>query len=219
MYASSDLCWVAAGGSYLLFSKLKCFWWHSQRCLPLPLASVLSPTLSPLQVVYSRVARICKNDVGGSQRVLEKHWTSFVKARLNCSVPGESFFYFDVLQSITDIIDINGVPSVVGVFTTQMNRLAREIWSQDEYFFRYPFLTDVISSQQYSRVSSVCLLYDGYRESIHGPVQRAEDPWLCVDSVSRWEAAKTSVRNLTQGNTPTLQHLILIGERNKQWKG
>lgn len=75
-----------------------------------------------LQAVFSRVARICKNDMGGSQRVLEKHWTSFVKARLNCSVPGESFFYFDVLQAITDIIDINGVPSVVGVFTTQLNR-------------------------------------------------------------------------------------------------
>ncbi|KAM6943037.1 semaphorin-6D isoform 4-T6 [Xenentodon cancila] len=75
------------------------------------------------KVVYSRVARICKNDIGGSQRVLEKHWTSFVKARLNCSVPGESFFYFDVLQSITDIISINGVPSVVGVFTTQMNSI------------------------------------------------------------------------------------------------
>ncbi|KAM6981020.1 semaphorin-6D isoform 2-T2 [Aplochiton taeniatus] len=75
------------------------------------------------KAVYSRVARICKNDVGGSQRVLEKHWTSFVKARLNCSVPGESFFYFDVLQSVTDIIDINGVPSVVGVFTTQMNSI------------------------------------------------------------------------------------------------
>uniref|UniRef100_A0A3P9JQL6 Sema domain, transmembrane domain (TM), and cytoplasmic domain, (semaphorin) 6D, like n=1 Tax=Oryzias latipes TaxID=8090 RepID=A0A3P9JQL6_ORYLA len=75
------------------------------------------------KVVYSRVARICKNDVGGSQRVLEKHWTSFVKARFNCSVPGESFFYFDVLQSITDIITINGVPSVVGVFTTQMNSI------------------------------------------------------------------------------------------------
>uniref|UniRef100_A0A8C7ZRM9 Semaphorin 6D n=1 Tax=Oryzias sinensis TaxID=183150 RepID=A0A8C7ZRM9_9TELE len=75
------------------------------------------------KVVYSRVARICKNDVGGSQRVLEKHWTSFVKARFNCSVPGESFFYFDVLQSITDIITINGVPSVVGVFTTQLNSI------------------------------------------------------------------------------------------------
>ncbi|XP_028812242.1 semaphorin-6D isoform X2 [Denticeps clupeoides] len=75
------------------------------------------------KAVYSRVARICKNDVGGSQRVLEKHWTSFVKARLNCSVPGESFFYFDVLQSITDIVDVNGVPSVVGVFTTQLNSI------------------------------------------------------------------------------------------------
>ncbi|XP_056135409.1 sema domain, transmembrane domain (TM), and cytoplasmic domain, (semaphorin) 6D, like isoform X3 [Lampris incognitus] len=75
------------------------------------------------KAVYSRVARICKNDVGGSQRVLEKHWTSFMKARLNCSVPGESFFYFDVLQSVTDIIDINGEPSVVGVFTTQMNSI------------------------------------------------------------------------------------------------
>ena len=94
------------------------------------LCLLFSPSPSPLflaphptrQAVYSRVARICKNDVGGSQRVLEKHWTSFAKARLNCSVPGESFFYFDVLQSVTDIIHIDGVPSVVGVFTTQMNR-------------------------------------------------------------------------------------------------
>ncbi|XP_077174185.1 semaphorin-6D isoform X4 [Paroedura picta] len=75
------------------------------------------------KAVYSRVARICKNDMGGSQRVLEKHWTSFLKARLNCSVPGDSFFYFDVLQSITDIIDINGEPTVVGVFTTQLNSI------------------------------------------------------------------------------------------------
>ncbi|XP_041082382.1 semaphorin-6D-like isoform X4 [Polyodon spathula] len=75
------------------------------------------------KAVYSRVARICKNDIGGSQRVLEKHWTSFVKARLNCSVPGDSFFYFDVLQSITDIIEINGIPTLVGVFTTQLNSI------------------------------------------------------------------------------------------------
>ncbi|KAM6425952.1 semaphorin-6D isoform 6-T17 [Liasis olivaceus] len=75
------------------------------------------------KAVYSRVARICKNDMGGSQRVLEKHWTSFLKARLNCSVPGDSFFYFDVLQSITDIIEISGVPTVVGVFTTQLNSI------------------------------------------------------------------------------------------------
>ncbi|KAH0625855.1 hypothetical protein JD844_034191 [Phrynosoma platyrhinos] len=50
------------------------------------------------KVVVSRVARVCKNDMGGSQRVLEKQWTSFLKARLNCSVPGDSHFYFNVIQ-------------------------------------------------------------------------------------------------------------------------
>ncbi len=75
-----------------------------------------------LQVVFSRVARVCKNDNGGSPRVLERYWTSFLKARLNCSVPGDSFFYFDVLQSLTNVMQINHRPAVLGVFTTQANR-------------------------------------------------------------------------------------------------
>jgi len=68
------------------------------------------------------VARVCKNDSGGSTRVLDRHWTSFLKARLNCSVPGDTFFYFDVLQSLTSVLRINQRPAVVGVFTTQINR-------------------------------------------------------------------------------------------------
>ncbi|XP_066524099.1 semaphorin-6C-like [Hoplias malabaricus] len=75
------------------------------------------------KVLYSRVARVCKNDNGGSARVLERHWTSFLKARLNCSVPGDSFFYFDVLQSVSSIIQIHQRPAVVGVFTTQTNSI------------------------------------------------------------------------------------------------
>lgn len=93
--------------------------------------------------------------------MLEKHWTSFVKARLNCSVPGESFFYFDVLQSITDIIDINGVPSVVGVFTTQMNRSAMAAggcWISDARD-RCGCEINVFLSQQYPGISSVCVLH------------------------------------------------------------
>lgn len=46
------------------------------------------------------------------------------QARLNCSVPGESFFYFDVLQSLTNVLQVNQRPAVVGVFTTQANRYA-----------------------------------------------------------------------------------------------
>ncbi|KAM8920771.1 semaphorin-6C [Pelodytes ibericus] len=75
------------------------------------------------KVTFSRVARVCKNDMGGSPRVLEKYWTSFLKARLNCSVPGDSFFYFDVLQSISDILTINSRPAVIGVFGTQANSI------------------------------------------------------------------------------------------------
>ncbi|KAM3595639.1 uncharacterized protein V6R79_000468 [Siganus canaliculatus] len=75
------------------------------------------------KVVFSRVARVCKNDNGGSPRVLERYWTSFLKARLNCSVPGDSFFYFDVLQSLTNVLQINQRPAVVGVFTTQTNSI------------------------------------------------------------------------------------------------
>ncbi|KAJ3598279.1 hypothetical protein NHX12_001790, partial [Muraenolepis orangiensis] len=71
------------------------------------------------KVVFSRVARVCKNDNGGSPRVLERYWTSFLKARLNCSVPGDSFFYFDVLQSLTNVLQVNHRPTVLGVFTTQ----------------------------------------------------------------------------------------------------
>eukprot|EP00062_Callorhinchus_milii_P015740 gi/632966313/ref/XP_007899346.1/ PREDICTED: semaphorin-6B [Callorhinchus milii] len=75
------------------------------------------------KVVLSRVARVCKNDMGGSQRVLEKQWTSFLKARLNCSVPGDSHFYFNILQAVTDIIQINGHSIVLAIFSTPSNSI------------------------------------------------------------------------------------------------
>ncbi|NXD73278.1 SEM6B protein, partial [Eolophus roseicapillus] len=75
------------------------------------------------KVVVARVARVCKNDMGGSQRVLEKQWTSFLKARLNCSVPGDSHFYFNVIQAVTDILELDGRPVVLAVFSTPANSI------------------------------------------------------------------------------------------------
>lgn len=72
---------------------------------------------------FSRVARVCKRDTGGSPRALDRHWTSFLKLRLNCSVPGDSTFYFDVLQSLTGPVNLHGRSALFGVFTTQTNRL------------------------------------------------------------------------------------------------
>jgi len=50
------------------------------------------------QVILSRVAQVCKRDVGGN-RVLRQTWTSFFKARLNCSIPGSFPFYLDEIRT------------------------------------------------------------------------------------------------------------------------
>ncbi|XP_036817452.1 semaphorin-4E-like [Oncorhynchus mykiss] len=42
----------------------------------------------PAQIRVSRVARVCKGDLGG-QRTLQQKWTSYLKVRLDCPVPLE----------------------------------------------------------------------------------------------------------------------------------
>ncbi|ESO13225.1 hypothetical protein HELRODRAFT_188170 [Helobdella robusta] len=54
------------------------------------------------KTVFSRVARVCANDRGGGA-TWSNRWTSFAKARLNCSVPGEFPFHFDEIQSISEL--------------------------------------------------------------------------------------------------------------------
>uniref|UniRef100_A0AAY4D445 Sema domain-containing protein n=1 Tax=Denticeps clupeoides TaxID=299321 RepID=A0AAY4D445_9TELE len=75
------------------------------------------------KVMVSRVARVCKGDLGGSQRVLEKQWTSFLKARLNCSIPGDSHFYFNLLQATSPILNLQGRDVILGVFSTPPNSI------------------------------------------------------------------------------------------------
>uniref|UniRef100_A0A8C4P0J4 Sema domain, immunoglobulin domain (Ig), short basic domain, secreted, (semaphorin) 3B n=1 Tax=Dicentrarchus labrax TaxID=13489 RepID=A0A8C4P0J4_DICLA len=51
---------------------------------------------------YSRIGQLCRNDMGG-QRSLVNKWTTFLKTRLICSVPGAdgSDTYFDELRKFT----------------------------------------------------------------------------------------------------------------------
>ncbi|XP_048843297.1 semaphorin-4G isoform X2 [Brienomyrus brachyistius] len=50
------------------------------------------------QTRVARVARVCKGDWGG-QRTLQKKWTSFLKARLLCSIPDYEF-HLNVLRDV-----------------------------------------------------------------------------------------------------------------------
>ncbi len=70
------------------------------------------------KAVFSRVARVCKNDQGGPHKS-KYSWTSYLKTRLNCSVPGDYPFYFDEIQGVT--------PLISGMYGDQTQRNKRAI--------------------------------------------------------------------------------------------
>ncbi|XP_064202566.1 semaphorin-5A-like isoform X1 [Anguilla rostrata] len=72
------------------------------------------------RTVFSRVARVCKNDVGG-RFLLEDTWTTFMKARLNCSRPGDVPFYYSELQG-TFLLPRQEL--LYTIFTTNVNSVA-----------------------------------------------------------------------------------------------
>ncbi|XP_023664833.1 semaphorin-3D [Paramormyrops kingsleyae] len=70
--------------------------------------------------VLSRVARVCQNDVGGL-RSLPNKWTTFLKARLVCSIPGPDGVdtHFNELQDVFFLSTRDERnPVIYGVFTT-----------------------------------------------------------------------------------------------------
>ncbi|XP_040152490.1 semaphorin-5A isoform X2 [Anopheles arabiensis] len=72
------------------------------------------------KIIYSRIARVCKNDAGGTPGILKDNWTSFVKARLNCSLPGDYPFYYNEVQGMVYSQD-EGV--LYATFTTPENSI------------------------------------------------------------------------------------------------
>lgn len=78
------------------------------------------------KAIYSRVGRVCKDDKGGPHQFHDR-WTTFLKARLNCSIAGDYPFYFDELQATSEVIsgEYNEKYDqlVYGVMTTPINAI------------------------------------------------------------------------------------------------
>uniref|UniRef100_A0ACB8EHQ3 Uncharacterized protein n=2 Tax=Sphaerodactylus townsendi TaxID=933632 RepID=A0ACB8EHQ3_9SAUR len=69
--------------------------------------------------IYSRVARVCKNDVGGKYSLINR-WSTFLKARLVCSIPGlqGTETHFDQLEDVFLLRTRNlQNPLIYGLFT------------------------------------------------------------------------------------------------------
>ncbi|KAI5617937.1 semaphorin-3aa precursor [Silurus asotus] len=75
------------------------------------------------KATISRIAQLCKNDEGGHRSLVNK-WTTFLKAKLTCSVPGLNGIdtHFDELQDVflMSAKDPKN-PVVYAVFTTSSN--------------------------------------------------------------------------------------------------
>lgn len=149
------------------------------------------------QVMVSRVARVCKADLGGSQRVLEKQWTTFLKARLNCSVPGDSHFYFNLLHATSGIIRMQGRDVILGLFSTPPNRYGDAHMHQPgggavaaAAFINSSFISFVF---QHSRLRSVCVRHAAARSRLWGSLQGAEIPRVDMDPSTRRGGAQAQV--------------------------
>nr|XP_028565608.1 semaphorin-4A [Podarcis muralis]XP_028565609.1 semaphorin-4A [Podarcis muralis]XP_028565610.1 semaphorin-4A [Podarcis muralis]XP_028565611.1 semaphorin-4A [Podarcis muralis]XP_028565612.1 semaphorin-4A [Podarcis muralis]XP_028565613.1 semaphorin-4A [Podarcis muralis]XP_028565615.1 semaphorin-4A [Podarcis muralis]XP_028565616.1 semaphorin-4A [Podarcis muralis]XP_028565617.1 semaphorin-4A [Podarcis muralis]XP_028565618.1 semaphorin-4A [Podarcis muralis] len=68
------------------------------------------------KLTVSRVARVCKNDVGGD-KVLQRKWTTFLKAQLSCTQQGQ--FPYTVIQHMFALPQPGGGADFYGVFGSQ----------------------------------------------------------------------------------------------------
>ncbi|NWI13838.1 SEM4A protein, partial [Crypturellus soui] len=68
------------------------------------------------RLLVARVARVCKGDVGGD-KVLQKKWTTFLKAQLACAQPGR--FPFNVIRHASAVPRRPGRADFYAVFSSQ----------------------------------------------------------------------------------------------------
>ncbi|NXT18719.1 SEM4G protein, partial [Syrrhaptes paradoxus] len=104
----------------------------------------------------ARVARVCKSDAGG-KKILQRKWTSFMKARLVCYIP-----YYEVLRSVCSL-DGGGWASTVfyAAFTLsaqwrtmEASAVCRYSISAMQHAFEGPYMEYQDSARKWSR-------YDG----------------------------------------------------------
>ncbi|XP_062436095.1 semaphorin-4G [Rhea pennata] len=104
----------------------------------------------------ARVARVCKSDLGG-KKILQRKWTSFMKARLVCYIP-----YYEVLRSVCSL-DGGSWPSTVfyAAFTLsaqwrtmEASAVCRYSISEVQRAFEGPYMEYQDSARKWSR-------YDG----------------------------------------------------------
>ncbi|KAG7215717.1 hypothetical protein INR49_022074 [Caranx melampygus] len=154
------------------------------------------------KMVFSRVARVCKNDMGG-RFLLEDTWTTFMKARLNCSRSGEIPFYYNELQSTFYLPEQD---LIYGIFTTNVDLTV---------------ITPSLSLRNSISASAVCAFnLSSITQAFNGPFRYQENPrtaWLSTPNpIPNFQCGTLEEGgpggNLTERSLQDAQRLFLMND-------
>ncbi|KAK5851979.1 hypothetical protein PBY51_023488 [Eleginops maclovinus] len=138
------------------------------------------------KLLIPRVARVCKGDLGG-QRTLQKKWTSFLKAKLVCSMP-ELNFVFNVVHDVFILKGADWKDTVIyGVFTSQWGNVglsavcAYNMTAVEEVFSKGKYMQKATVEQSHTK----WVRYNGIP-----PTPR---PGACINNLMRQQNISSSL--------------------------
>nr|XP_020652250.1 semaphorin-4D-like [Pogona vitticeps]XP_020652252.1 semaphorin-4D-like [Pogona vitticeps] len=138
------------------------------------------------KLMIPRIARVCKGDQGG-HRTLQKKWTSYLKARLLCSIPDKNLF-FNIVNDIFILKTPDSKDSVIyGIFTPQLNNVglsavcAYNISTVEDVFAKGKYMQSTTVEQSHTK----WLRYNG-------EIPRPR-PGACINKEARAENFKTTL--------------------------
>ncbi|KAI1700872.1 sema domain-containing protein [Ditylenchus destructor] len=137
---------------------------------------------------YARVGRVCASENGGPSPAQDR-WSSFLKVRLNCSVPADSApFYFNELQAISNPADDGKGDSLVyGVFHTSSSILMSAVCA-----FRMSQVISVFDHGRFKTQRTPTSLWGPYQKFYPTPSER---PGRCVSDSSRLSDVSFIIKN------------------------
>ncbi|XP_019410323.1 PREDICTED: semaphorin-4D isoform X1 [Crocodylus porosus] len=108
------------------------------------------------KLMIPRIARVCKRDQGGL-RTLQKKWSSFLKARLICTIPDRNLIF----NIINDVFILKSPslrePVIYGVFTPQLNNVglsavcAYNLSNVEEVFSKGKYMQSATVEQSHTK--------------------------------------------------------------------
>ncbi|XP_030006864.1 semaphorin-4D isoform X4 [Sphaeramia orbicularis] len=138
------------------------------------------------KLLIPRVARVCKGDLGG-QRTLQKKWTSFLKAKLVCSMP-ELNFVFNVVHDVFILKGADWRDTVIyGVFTSQWGNVGLSAVCA----YNMTAVEDVFSKGKYMQKATVEQSHTKWVR--YNGITPSPRPGACINNLMRQQNISSSL--------------------------